>query len=201
MSSSLKIYDKGMLNKFRSVFDNCIIAESDGAFSTAEEQLGEVKLPLISIYRDDFNIHPARFNLSQRRRGSSIVSKAEDNSEYKTIQDIPMELSYQIDIWTRRKEDIDKLVPEVIFWLVENPNIEVNIDGIDHPIEFSLTLEEDIMDNTDLMSFEDKGRIFRMTIPVRIHEARLIGFKNIKTVLTQDIQYEVLDKSEEFPEE
>ena len=198
--SSLGIYDRGVLNKFREVFDNSVISESEGAFSAAEELLGEVRLPLISIYREDFNIHTARYNLTQRRRGSSIVSGSEEDDEYKTIQDIPMEISYQIDVWTRRKEDIDKLIPELIFWLIENPNIEVNVEEADHPIEFPLVLEEDVTDNTDIMSFEDKGRIFRMTLSARIDDARLFKFRTVKPVLTTDIDYTVLNTLDEFPD-
>lgn len=197
---NLSVYDKGVLEKFREVFDNSVLAQSDSAFRTAEELLGEVKLPLISIYREDFNIKPARFNIGQRMRGSSIVSKTEDDSEIKAIQDIPLDISYQIDIWTRRKEDIDIIVPEVVFWLVDNPNISIDVDGIDHEIEFPLVLDEDVSDNTDIMSFENKGRIFRITLSANITDARIFAFKDVKTVLTTDIEYEVLDNLEDMPE-
>lgn len=192
-------YDKALKSKIQNVFDNVVLAEPDMAFKRSAElpeNEGKVKLPLLSLYRENYTILLESVNQRAFRRGKKVAYPNEDSDDYSTVQmmeSLPVRIDYQLDLWADRRDTVDNLAAEVLFWLLGNPKIEIPVPETDRTMEFSFWFE-DMQDNSDIMSFEEKGRLYRITIPLYFDEARILRTDEIKTAL--DVEYELISTDE-----
>ena len=124
---SIYYYDDSLLYKFKEVFKNTVKAPTDRAFQRASQlpfNKGNVSFPLISIDRENYNIQMSNFDFGSRHRGrqSRLKSKGKKTVMQKRI---PMRIDYQIDMWGKSQRAVDTLVEEVLFWITDEPNVEV----------------------------------------------------------------------------
>lgn len=102
------------------------------------------------------------------------------------LRTLPLLLYYQIDVWDVSLESAATLFSELIFYILDNPKLNVNFSEFDEP-SFSYISIEDIVDNTDISLELSKGMLYRYTI--------LISFQGylFKTELSDSISFKDFD--------
>jgi len=214
---SLIYYDTALKEKFSGVFKNTFYATTDEAFKAcARINGGKVLLPLISIFRPmGFNINNTRYNEHEFRKGYSIQVTSEEDKplEHRVMRALPVRLQYQIDIWAISRAQCDKLTEEIIMFLLYEPYIEFEIPNLVLPkivageeenkkFRFALKIEETIQDNSDVMSFDDKGRYYRNTFEIYFEEPRIFNHTDFDKFAEEiEIQYIEIDSGEEIDTE
>lgn len=191
---SVTLYDNALLEKIKPVFNNVVISPPDMAFQrSAELNKGDVKVPLLSIYRENYTLNRDNFNMMRTRRGRKTEYVNSEKSGVRMVKSLPIRIDYVLDVWAKEREVVDKMVAELLFWLVENPMITITIPNTtDMTQDFKLTIE-DMTDNSDVMSFEERGRIYRVSIPFYIDQAQLYATEDLKTAKTLDIELDVME--------
>lgn len=194
---SLGAYDQGLLTYLKDAlnFPNIInSAESQAWDNFANEDLtangrlkkvAEVTLPMISFWRI---ANPLTYvgggNFAMRQRGR-VASKNEEEGTAVRWRSLPISLSYQITIWSDKREEVDDIYRELIMYLVtDNPHISIQLEGMETPQEFMLEVV-DTDTSTDVDSFDNYGRIYTQHILVDITDAQLFFSKDVK--LTKDM--------------
>ena len=193
---SIPLYDDAVLDKLKGVFSNVVFSAPDKAFKRSAERKGlkgsaddvDVDLPLISVYRENYTVDMDRNNPRFRRRGRKIRN-SDDDSRAVMAEALPVRIDYQLDVWGKRRRELDVLVGELLFWMLDNPKVSLNLGGEfeDYSPEFNWKLE-DVTDNSDIMSFSDRGKYYRVTIPFYFDEAMIFRYDKLKTVMDVDIE-------------
>lgn len=196
---SFYLYDKAVMTKLLDIYGNVIYAPTEMAFrrsAETPENGGRVKLPLLSLYRPQYSVNLRYMNRNTMvRRGRRTAYDTEESKEslnYTTS--VPVYLEYQLDIWAMSQEDLDDILRDLLFFLYDKPKISVTNPLDNKQYYFNLYFEQDLIDNTDVMSQENVGRIFRATIPLRVDEAILFAVRDIKTVLESPVYIDIDDE-------
>lgn len=180
---SLKLYDEAFVSKLKNVFPNVVSTSPEDVFSPASKE-GSVKMPLIIVYRLN---NPPNFNsLNQAEvfRGRWVNT---DNDNAQIMEAIQLLVTYQLDLYAVQRDDCDTLYRDVLFYLLKNPNLTLNIPYYENPLDFSLRLT-DVDNDTEVTSFKDIGRLYRTVMTYEIENARFFNLKQIK--LAKDIPIE-----------
>lgn len=174
---SVYYYDDAIVNTFRNIFSDgrITILPSDKVIRfTADISNDSVKLPLISLSRIGYSILE-NYNGPKQRVGLPVSFS--DPKMKGTLQAIKIRIDYQIDIWTRDRLTNDNISRELIFYLINNPtfsiNIPYNINNLDH--KFNLFIDTEVEDNSDIVSHDDTGQVYRTTISVYTDDAHLFN--------------------------
>ena len=153
-----------------------------------------VKLPLISVYRMNHSIDFESFGSDPMARRGRF-----DTYQNSRIKELPVNIIYQIDIFSDKREDVDGIWRELVQTFIENPLIKVHFDGLEETWEFACFITDS--DNTsDVNSFTDVGRLWRETITIEVRNASMV-FKR-ESDLAKAIPVKVVTfDSNEFDEE
>ncbi len=209
---SVIYYDTALKNKLKAVFGNTFFAPTDEAFrECAKVNNGRVRLPLMSFYRPmGFTINYSRYNERAFRTGYFVKQvKDHPKGKVKVLKELPIRLQYQIDIWAATKSDCDRLTEEMIMFLLYKPYIEFVNPKVDLQkysaetaggqedklIRAALKLEETVQDNSDISTFEDRGRYYRNTLEISFEEPRLFSYADFEKFVDEiPITYYELDE-------
>ena len=170
MIADIELYDKSVYKYLSRVCPRVVYSTTDRASYTLTKRnpdnLDKITYPFISFYRDphipiDWN----RYS-SQAIGGHFIrlTSSTEDGSRTaRYVHSIPVTLTYQVDLWGVRSTEILELSQELLIKLtIDNPVLFVPINPDKEPGRFHI-LDVDLVDNSDIESEEDKGRLYRHT--------------------------------------
>ena len=177
------LYDEALLNKIRNwVGDpNITITGPDDSnslftYRADQSQKDMIELPLINLSRmthitlETTNKKPLSF------RGHRYRSNEENTS---VLDAIPMDLRYQLDIFTRHRRENDDMLREFIFKIVNNPTLELEIPFQSEKSHvFNMRLENNVEDNSDIPEHLINGEYFRSTLVIYIDDAYLFDYKN-----------------------
>jgi len=186
---SIKLYDEAILTKFKGVFKNTVYAPTDEAFARcAELNEGKVLLPLISIYRPEFmTIDNTNLNKPAFFQGRPFEVSEKDLEgqplKIKNLRTLAVTLRYQADVWGKKEEEYLRLTEELLFWLIANPYVKITEPLSGKELEFSIILEDNIMDNTDITGFQERGRLYRCTFEFEISHAQLFSLSEIDNLV------------------
>lgn len=179
---SLHCFDLSMKKKIKEVFDNTELAQEERLFSDSIEEGAILSLPKISIFRLSNVLSYDKSTDSRVRSGYQAFS--EDKNFVSNIHSVPVIITYQIDIYSDKRIEVDELFKELSFYLYMNDSLHVEFNLSDDTI-----LEEDytikVIDNqsqTDFSSFDERGRLYRETLNVEIPNADLPFIYTSKTV-------------------
>lgn len=165
-------YDNALIDKLTKVFPNVINCSDDKVLSYSEDDDEEnnVSLPMISFWRlnSDFNLE--NFNYSGTMRGRPMTKL--NNTKGLNIQEIPINLIYQIDLWSDRRYEVDQLYKELLFYLIQEPylNVLCETDMTVRDFYFKIT---DTNTSIELAEFNDNGKIYRQIITIECDSAVL----------------------------
>lgn len=177
---SINLYDEALVKKLQSWTRDTAINilrpdETSRLFQIVADHNNDnpIKLPLIAITRDGgytvTNI--GKRPLSYRGIKTSGTLGAEGSAVL--LNAIPISISYRLDVYTRYLREADDLTRNLIFNLINYPNITVELPYNDEKIEHDSTIHitEEIQDNSDIPERLIPGQFTRMTIGLTISDA------------------------------
>lgn len=124
--------------------------------------------------------------------------KAEGTSEKSgMLNAIPINISYQIDVYCRLYSEADEYVRNFVYNLINYPklNIEIPYHNVSRTITANIKLNGTIEDNSDIPERLIPGEFTRFTIPIFIDDAYLLDYR-IKDNWSIDAEVETVSEAE-----
>lgn len=153
---------------------------------------------LFSIEADEKNDKPLALPLIALSRSNTVSLKQKtmtpmsfdglmlDSDSKHTLQlnGIPIYLSYQLDIYTRRYDEGDELLREFVFKLINNPQIVIELPYNNQKFKHVATIEmqTDIEDTSDISERLFPGQFTRWTLRFDIDGAYLFSLPYVDNV-------------------
>ena len=181
-------YDKAIVDSLRSLTnDKVFIVPPENEFSIIGFLSDDkIKLPLVSLRRVGWNLTENRPH-SMMFEGD-VFKKDEITNKYISLQAFPIIINYMLDVWTEKQQDNDEIMRELIWYYTLNCKLKVDIPykaNIQH--NFNLYFNNEIEDNSDIINFENRGRLYRQTASITIPDAYMWrGSSRYKTVVQAD---------------
>jgi len=113
------LYDRAICEDLNKSFNNkksvVQVIDPEGAINIlAQIQNDEIHYPAVCLKRLDNQIDNGRLNFSRAQKGFGAVFDEKDNIYY-LEKSIPIDLSYELHIYTTNTVDMDELIRELIF--------------------------------------------------------------------------------------
>ena len=191
----LTSFDNALKTKLLNVFSNVINASDTKALEYSEDDTAHVQLPLISYWRlsnmisDPFKSQPAVL------RGREL-KKIDDTSKL-MYKEISMSLTYQIDIWSDRRYEVDDILLELLLYFHEEPYLSIKEPNMETNYDFSFRVT-DVTTDVDLDSFSDRGALYRQVITIEIDNAVMVYPKSAKVVHKIPLRYVEFSRGDDF---
>jgi len=186
MSSFLKVIDEAFRSaiyaKFQDDMGFSSIESNDVIFYPKEvaqriiaEKRGVATVEFANVWRAGTNIDWSRQRTPVARRGlyGSYIDGEAVSSEISgtkiglfNAKAVPATLDYNIWFWSQDKDKLNSVTETYMFWKHVNPNLDVYYNDI-YPLEFDLHFGE-IVDESDIPSMIEIGKVFVIRVPVRI---------------------------------
>ena len=174
---SIVYYDEAITNKFRKwlpTLQNQILkpSETTRLFQMRADQLNDSAptLPLIAISRD-----PSVRVQVVGRNPMTFSGTPLSSNEKVTIQldAIPINLTYQVDIYTKKSLEADELVRGIMFNAINHPKmiVEIPYNGTNLQHKCNLLLQEEIVDNSDIPERLFSDQFTRWTLRFDVMDA------------------------------
>ena len=202
---SANLYDEAIVNKLQDLITlpNLHILKPDETTRLFEQKADEshdnITLPIIALSRRGYKI----LNSNKQPKtydGIKIVAIDKDGNIINKgsalkLNAIPIQLNYQLDIYTTGLDECEAYSREFIFQLVNHPTGEVFIPYNDANVthKFSVHLEEDVEDNSDIKERLFPSQFTRYTIRFVVDDAYLFSIPNKKNVAIGCIEVDVQD--------
>lgn len=182
---SIYKYEEAMVSKMREITgDNrVIITPSDNVLNIIPRiTKDEFKLPLIHIIRNNWKLTNKR---SHGMKMNGLVNDSfplfeegnyvsPDDGKIHRLHVIPIMFSHTFEVWSRTREENDEMIRELIWFFSTMNKFEVKIPyGVNITHEFTLTLNPDVIDNTNVVSNKDTGELFLQAIQTTCDDAYL----------------------------
>jgi hypothetical protein len=92
---------------------------------------------------------------------------------------IPIDISYQLDIYTRYFKEADEFLRNLTFNIINYPKLTINIPYNDFNIEHNgfIRMSSDIEDNSNIPERLINGQFTRLTFNINIDDAYLWNIK------------------------
>jgi len=176
-------YDEAIVRDLRHILqDNRIhIVPPENVFRLlARIDKDTIELPAVSISRRGWSLSGSRPH-TMKFDGTLLVHVKDDDTntdKYVNLQAIPMSIMYQMDVWTKTREENDNIMRELIFYYSTHPTLNVEIpygskDNVPYHHKFNIFFMEDIEDNSDIVNHMNRGEYFRQTISFYTDDAYL----------------------------
>lgn len=149
-----------------------------------------IELPLISIRRNGgYNIT----NTNKKPMTYTSMRLAATQEKGLLLDAIPIQLEYQLDIYTRYFEEADAIARNFIFNIINFPKITVTIPYRNCNVEHNSTIRilPEIQDNSDIPERLISGEFTRISIGITIDDAYIWDIKNPDTL---SIDCDVVEK-------
>ena len=133
-------------------------------------------LPCIALSRN--NDIRLRLNIKNPRSYDGLRINSKD-SETKLFNIIPIEVSYQLDIYAKDFEEADEYLRNYLFKLINNPVLKINIPYHDANIEHiaNIRVLDTISDTSSISERLFPGQFTKWTIQLEIQDAFLFSIK------------------------
>ncbi len=203
MNTSFTKYGEALKALLKECFNGDVIMEPiDTAFAYATKQTkNNLKFPFISFYpantiyidRKNSGMPAYHFGLDYQNPlpiynedGSlkGVNKRLAKNAEFLYII-----MSYQIEVWATSRIEAEEVMQELLFWLYQNQQVDLEYNG-EH-LAFSFEIDDNIIDNSDLTSYVNNGKIYRYTCGIELQGA-IIRSENYFTVIKPKIEIEEL---------
>ena len=172
---------------------------------------------LFSIEADEKNDKPLTLPLIALSRSNTVSLKQKtmtpmsfdglmlDSDSKHTLQlnGIPIYLSYQLDIYTRRYDEGDELLREFVFKLINNPQIVIELPYNNQKFKHVATIEmqTDIKDTSDISERLFSGQFTRWTLRFDIDGAYLFSLPYVDNVHIDGYELEVRQDLSKYEKE
>lgn len=200
---AVSYYDEALTNKIQSwIYDPNMRVLSPESFTQLIQLKANDKpdrpitLPMITISRKPsvklgiVGKKPLTFD-GKRLQGNEV--------DVVSLNAIPIELEYQIDIYTKEYIEGDNYLREFIYRITNEPKMKIVIPYKDVNIEYDsyIRIMPNIEDNSDIQQRLFKGQFTRWTIGVTVDDAYLFSVPYKKVHHLGEVVTEVVDNSDE----
>lgn len=203
MYSNFSKYGEALKKLLESVFKGSIIMEPvDTAFQYAIKQTSnKLTFPFISFYPDNtIDLDKKNISMPSYTEGVAFQNPLpvyNDDGSLKGINKrlaknakfLYIILGYQLDVWATTRLEAEQVMQELVFWLYENQQIEIQYQGVN--LSFTFDLANSIVDNSDLTAYTTNGKLYRYTFGIQVH-ATLLRSENYFTVINPNVTVEEL---------
>ena len=178
---SAYLYDEALLNKLKAWTNKTSMhiysddESTERLFEIEADTKGDkpIQLPLIALRRS-----PGGFTLSSMtKQPMSFDGAAIDKSQEKSVvlNAIPINLQYQLDIYTRNKIEAEEYARNFVFNIINYPKMKVIIPymGKDFVHNATIRLSQEVSDNSDVPQRLSIGQFTRYTLNLYIENAYL----------------------------
>ena len=155
---------------------------------------GPILLPLITLRRgNDIQI----LSVNKKPLVFDGLTLNANKHQSDQLNGIPINISYQIDIFTRYFKEADEYVRNFIFNIIKFPKLEIEIPYNNANIKHNanIKLEGTVTNNSDIQERLIAGQFTRFTIPIYIDDAYLWDYK-IRPNYSIEYEVEVKFKDE-----
>ena len=209
---AIRFYDEALVNKITKWDKNSNLHilkpdETKRLFEIKADEAWDkpIELPLIALSRStnmkisNTNKRPMTFS------GMRVVNFDKDGKEVKEksafqLNAIPVELEYQLDIYTHKFIEADEYVRNFVFNFINLPNLEVNIpyNNTNLRHKSSIHLSETVEDNSDIPQRIFSGQFTRMTLTLYIDDAYMFSVPDKEYWEVSDVDLKVENKQNEI---
>lgn len=196
---SFFLYDTAIVNTLKKwTGDNKITVNTyENIFSyraDVAQNREDIVLPIISLSRTGVTL------LSTTKKptsydgyiGTSQTRAEEEKILLRKLKSVPIKISYQLDVITKNRQENDNFIRELIFKIINNPTIKVDVSYNNSPYthNFNIRLDEEVADNSDIPSHLDIGESFRQTLVIYVDDAYLFSYTT-KDSLILNVETEI----------
>lgn len=176
---SITLYDEALTAKIKNWTENTnvhIYGVNDvrKLVETIADEEGDkpLQLPIVTISRAsgyqivNTNKKPMTYD------GKMIEANVEKSVN---LNAIPINITYQIDVWTRYLKEADEYMRNFIFNIINFPKVEIGLEYNDvHIVHYSsIRIVTDVMDNSDAGFKITTGQFSRLSLGISIDDAYL----------------------------
>lgn len=180
---AIRFYDEAVYNKIKSwVKDPKMrILKPDQTtrlfqMRADQEKDGPIRLPIIALSRDS-TVTISSTNKKPMSFDGKKIGKSIDEDKTVQLNAIPIQLSYQLDIYTKKYEEGDEYLRNFIFNIINYPvlKIEIPYNGVNIEHIANLRILEDVNDNSDIPEKLFPDQFTRWTIKLEVQDAYLFS--------------------------
>ena len=135
-----------------------------------------IQFPIISLIRTGWQFTGSEPEFLNNSGGLVGYMEGEKGERIKQVrlQAFPIQINYQLDIWTQNRYDNDVIAREFCWFYKQNPQLRVFIPhGLNITEPFNLFIEPEVVDNSDIAEHNSRGRYYRQTIGLYVDDAYL----------------------------
>lgn len=159
-------------------------------------------LPLLAISRNrDIEIESA---IKQNKSFDGwVLEKDKTTDTVVHMNVIPIKTSYQIDIYTKTRIEVDEYVRQYLFKLINNPQIIVEIPYNNHVVRHTANLRvlSPVSDTSDISTHLFPGQFYKWTIQLELHDGFLFSIPQKGGWRISSVEVTTADKIEDPTEE
>lgn len=195
-------YDEALLKKFKNwIPDDTlnIIGPDDvkSVFAATIDMKNDkpITLPMIVLRR----LSPITIeNTSKKALTFDGYRFNNDGIKGDQLNGIPIQLKYQLDIYTRYKDENDEYIRNFIFNIINYPNVKIEIPYNNSNIVHTshIRIQPDIDDNSDIPERLITGQFTRQTITFEIINAYMFDYRVRDTIKIGNVNVDIKLKSE-----
>ena len=191
---SATLYDEAIVKRLEEMTSEYKIPilkpeETARLFSVkADESRDKISLPMFALSRRGYKIantnrQPKSYDGIKIRPYDKDGKLVNEGSALK-LNAIPIRLEYQLDIYTLNLSECEDFSREIIYEFVNNPSdfivIPYNDANVTH--NFTIHVEEDVEDNSDIQERIFSGQFTRYSIRIFVDDAYLFSIPKRKNV-------------------
>lgn len=193
---SIKLYDEALTKKIQDwiVDPNVVVLGPDDStklFMWRSDITDDkpIELPLITLTRDT----SVKFDITAKRAmsfsGKTFNSTGEKSDH---LNAIPMTLTYQLNIYTRYREEADEYLRNFVFNFINHPRMVISIPYNDSNLQQAsfVAVEGTANDNSNIPERLVTGQFFRYTLNLTVSDAYMFSynFKNVPKCSFEGVQ-------------
>lgn len=179
---SVYLYDEALIRKLKNWTANTQIniygpEQTGRMFEVIGDKTDDspIKLPIIAVRRNptvnilNTNKRPITYD------GMKFPELSSSEAKMMKLSVIPIDISYQIDVYCRYLKEADVLIRSLVFNIINHPTLEILIpyNNINLEHNANLVLSDSIEDNSDIPERFVPGQFTRMSLLVNIDDAYL----------------------------
>lgn len=180
---SVGLYDNAFVEKLRGWTKDTVVTiltpdETRNMFAIMADKNDDqpISLPIISLKR------PGGFTVLRTTKSplSNSGMRLFANSKVgKKLRAIPVNIPYQLDIYTRYQSEADELIRNIVYNIVNYPRLEITIPYYnENYIHYAnIRMQSEVEDTSNIPERLVPGQFTRMTIQIFIDDAYLFDVK------------------------
>ena len=179
MASFLQIIDLGLrallFTKFEDILNlddinrGVVFYPKDIAFRKMSEKKGESITEFVNVWRTSTALDWERQRTPVARRGMSLSYTDVNKTSSIVAKAVPVKLEYSVNFWTKDREVLNEITEKYLFWLQDDPNLDLNytVGENEYPVELDLHFGV-LTDESNVEQMYEKGTHFCMGVPINI---------------------------------